>query len=170
MNLIIVILIIFVIFFLLKKKNQKIIEHFGYVGDWARTVGSGISAAAKATAAAAKAAAKKIKEAAEWLAKQVKAGILKALDFLKSIPRKISEPFKILFEQFKKVIEKLFYKVFDKIMEVIGLILEKIFGPIFEPLMPYIYAIVIGGVLLIITCLGAMIFILTRPDDTCNCE
>lgn len=159
MNLIIVILIILVIFFLLKKENQKRIEHFGFIGDVVNKVKKGLSAAAK-----------KIKEAAEWLAKQVKAGILKALDFLKSIPKKISEPFKKLFKEFTKIIEKLFYKVFDKIMEIIGLILEKIFGPIFEPLMPYIYAIGIGVVLLIVTCFGAMIFILTRPDDTCNCE
>jgi hypothetical protein len=55
-------------------------------------------------------------------------------------------------------------------MEVVGAILEAIFGPIFEPLMPYIYAIGAGVVLLIITCLGAMIYILTRPDDTCSCE
>jgi preprotein translocase subunit YajC len=157
MNLIIVILIILVIFFLLIKKQQ--IEHFGWFSGAFNSVKKGLSAAAK-----------KIKEAAEWLAKQVKAGILKALDFLKSIPKKISEPFKKLFKEFTKIIEKLFYKVFDKIMEIIGLILEKIFGPIFEPLMPYIYAIGIGVVLLIVTCFGAMIFILTRPDDTCNCE
>jgi phage-related protein len=170
MDLIIVILIILVIFFLVIKKKQNEIEEFGYVGDWARTVGSGISAAAKATAAAAKAAANKIKEAAEWLAKQVKAGILKALDFIKSLPNKISEPFKKLFNDFGTNIGKLFQKVFDKIMEVIGTILEAIFGPIFKPLMPYIYAIGIGFALLIITCIGAMIFILTRPDDSCSCE
>jgi hypothetical protein len=56
----------------------------------------------------------------------------------------------------------------EQFLRALETMLKAVFGPIINPLMPYIWAVGIGVILLILTCIGALIFIFTRPDK-CSC-
>jgi hypothetical protein len=95
-------------------------------------------------------------------------GISDFWNILKSIPGKIGDVFRTVFGGIKDGAENLMGEAIKRFLEAMTTILKAVFGPIFNPLMPYIYALGIGTALLILTCIGAMIFIFTRPDK-CSC-
>ena len=95
-------------------------------------------------------------------------GISDFWNILKSIPGKIGDVFRSVFDGIKDGAENLMGEAMKRFLEAMTTMLKGVFGPIFNPLMPYIYALGIGTALLILTCIGAMIFIFTRPDK-CSC-
>jgi hypothetical protein len=95
-------------------------------------------------------------------------GIGNFWNMIRSIPGKIGDVFRGIFNGIKDGSMNLMEQAMNRFLEAMKTMLEAIFGPIFNPLMPYIWAIGIGVALLIITCIGALIFIFTRPDK-CSC-
>jgi hypothetical protein len=89
-------------------------------------------------------------------------------DIIKSLPSKIGDVFTGIFNGIKDGTMNLMEKTIITFLKSMATMLEAIFGPIFNPLMPYIWGIGIGVALLILTCIGALIFIFTRPDK-CSC-
>ena len=169
-ELIILIVIIGIIIFI-KNYSQKIIEHFGWFKKTFRKakrgvkkVGRGIKKTAKKAGKGIKKGAKKVGKGIKKGFKKVTGGIKKAIDFIKSLPKKISEILSSIIDGMKNGITKGLNEAFDFVLTTIGKILETIFGPIFTPLMPYFWAIGIGFGFLILTCIGSALYIYTRPS------
>jgi hypothetical protein len=158
-ELIILIVIIGIIIFI-KNYTQKISEHFGWFKKTFRKAKRGVKKVGRGIKKTAKKAGKGIKK----VAKKVTGGIKKAIDFIKSLPKKISKVLSSIISKMKNGITKGLSEAFDFVLTTIGKILETIFGPIFTPLMPYFWAIGIGFGFLILTCIGSALYIYTRPS------
>mgnify|MGYP001352359398 CR=1 FL=1 len=173
-ELIILIVIIGIIIFI-KNYSQKIIEHFGLFGKTFRKAKRGVKKTAKKVGRGVKKTAKKVGRGVKKTAKKVGKGIKKgfkkvtggigdAIDFIKSLPKKISEILSSIIDGMRDGITKGLNEAFDFVLTTIGKTLETIFGPIFTPLMPYFWAIGIGFGFLILTCIGSALYIYTRPS------
>ena len=95
-------------------------------------------------------------------------GIGSFWNIIKSIPGKIGDVLRGIFNGIRDGAMTAMEKIMEKFLAALTAMLKAVFGPIINPLMPYIWAVGIGVALLIITCIGALIFIFTRPDK-CSC-